>query len=166
MSKLDGNERWKTKMLLTEHKVQYEQRNQLKVTGVPTKEELTMIRDFIMYPKMEQMLQRGIDQIKISSFILKDLSARTIEVILFYVTNDYYDLKRKLKDRNIQVIQDHTNDGILYYRYTCRGYEETFGITREALRAEIGMRCTLYLDQLSNELRINWDQKNNQQPLV
>lgn len=155
MNKLHGNGRWGTKMLLTEHKAEYEQRNQLKVIGMPTKEELTMIRDFIMFPKIEQMLQRGIDQVRMSSFFLKELLVRSLEVILFFVTEDYYDLKRKLKDRNIQVQQDYTNDGIMYYRYTCRGYEETFGITREALRAEISNRCTLYLDRISDQLREN-----------
>lgn len=38
MSKLDGNERWKSKMLLTEHQEQYESRNDPKKTSRPTTE--------------------------------------------------------------------------------------------------------------------------------
>ncbi|MHA7963502.1 hypothetical protein ACX93W_05095 [Paenibacillus sp. CAU 1782] len=153
MSKLDGNERWKTKMLLTEHKEQYEQRHQPKIIGMPTNDEMTMIRDYIMYPNIISMLHRSIDQIRTANIPLKELLARCLEVIMFSVTDDYYILKRDLKTRNIQVFTDTTDDGVFYHRYLCRGYENRFGITREALKAEMGNRLARYTDQLSQKLK-------------
>ncbi len=159
MSKLDGNGRWKTKMLLTEHKEQYEQRHQPKNTGMPTSEEMTMIRDYVMYPNIISMLHRGIDQIRAANFPLKELNARSMEVIMFLVTDDYYALKRDLKSRNIQVFTDVTDDGVLYHKYLCRGYENRFGITREALKAEIGKRLAKYTDQLAQKMKQNGGNK-------
>jgi hypothetical protein len=162
MSKLDGNERWKTKMLLTEHKEQYEQRHQQKITGMPTSDEMTLIRDFVMYPNIISMLHRGIDQIRTANIPLKELLARCLEVIMFSVTDDYYALKRELKARNIQVFADVTDDGVLYHRYLCRGYENRFGITREALKAEMGNRLAKYTDQLAKSLKQNGGSKDGE----
>jgi hypothetical protein len=162
MTKLDGNERWKTKMLLTEHKEQYEQRHQPKIIGMPTSEEMTMIRDFVMYPNIISMLHRGIEQIRTASFPLKELNARCLEVIMFSVTDDYYTLKREMKLRNIQVFTDTTDDGVLYHHYLCRGYENLFGITREALKAEIGNRLAKYTDQLAKSLKQNGGKKDGE----
>ncbi|UUZ95806.1 hypothetical protein LJK87_16195 [Paenibacillus sp. P25] len=59
MSKLDGNERWKSKMVLTEHVEGYERRNEPKNQGRPTGEELTMVRDYVLLPLLLTMVQKG-----------------------------------------------------------------------------------------------------------
>lgn len=153
MSKLDGNERWKTKMLLTEHKEQYEQRDINKLTGRPTMDELVMIRDYIMMPHIITMIKKCIDDMELSHIALKGVLMRCLEVIMFRVSDEYYVLKRELKNRNIKVIDGDTNDGILFFKYYCRGYEEKFGITREALRSEISVRLTSYTEEIGIQLR-------------
>ncbi|MHA7963349.1 hypothetical protein ACX93W_04315 [Paenibacillus sp. CAU 1782] len=153
MSKLDGNERWKSKMLLTEHQEQHDQRGQIPVSGRPGLEELTMIRDYIMFPHIIAMLQKGMEHIRVSRLPLKDLNIRCLEIFMLRTTDEYYDLKRSLKRRNIKVFTDETGDGILYHRYLCRGYEERFGIAREALRMEISNKMTQYIEELGEQLR-------------
>ncbi len=153
MSKLDGNERWKGKMLLTEHQQQYDQRHDNKMTGRPTPEELTMIRDVIVLPRLITMIQKSIEDMDFIQVSLKGVVIRCMEIIMFKVSNDYYALKRDLKQRNIKVFDEETNDGILYFRYFCRGYEENFGIVRETLGSEISMRITKYTNDLSKLLK-------------
>lgn len=153
MSKLDGNERWKTKMLLTEHKEQYEMRDQAKLSGRPTPDELVMIRDYIMYPQMIKMIQKSMNDMEFAHVALKGVIIRCLEYIMFSISDDFYKHKKEFKKRNIRVVEEEINDDILYYRYFCRGYEERFGIVREALRTEIRTKLTDCTMQLGKQLK-------------
>ncbi|OUS75351.1 hypothetical protein B1748_17890 [Paenibacillus sp. MY03] len=153
MSKLDGNERWKSKILLTEHKGQYEMRDQPKLSGRPTSEELIMIRDFILYPHMLKRIQKSNDDMGFAHIALKGVIIRCLEYILFSITEDFYALKQGLKNLNIKVVEEEINDDIIYYRYYCRGYEERFGIVREVLRTDIRTKFTDYTLQLGKQLK-------------
>ncbi|GBG09357.1 hypothetical protein PAT3040_04001 [Paenibacillus agaridevorans] len=155
MSKLDGNERWKTKILLTEQKGQYEVRDQLQLTGRPSSEELIMIRDYILYPHMLKMIQKSNDDMGFAHIALKGVITRCLEYILFSITDDFYALKRELKNLNIKVVEEEISDDIIYHRYYCRGYEERFGIVREVLRTDIRTKFTDYTMQLGKQLKAN-----------
>lgn len=154
MSKLDGNERWKSKMLLTEHKEQYEKRHEQKQQGRPTPDELNQIRDFIVYPHMITMIQKCIQDLGFIHVSLKSVLVRCMEYLMQRTTDDYYALKKELRLKNIKVLEEETNDGILYYRYFCRGYEEKFGVVRESMRTEIILRMTQYTNEIGTQLKL------------
>ena len=155
MSKLDGNNRWGGKMLLTEHQEQYDQhqRHEAKPNSRPNSEELEMIRDLVMFPQLIAMVQKSIEDMGFAKITLKGVIIRCLEVIMFRISDDYYALRRELKNRNIKVSEEETNDGILYYRYFCRGYEEKFGIVRETLRTEMSTRLTEYTTDIGQALK-------------
>ena len=153
MNKLDGNNRWGGKILLTEHQEGYDRRNDIKPTGRPTPDELEMIRDIIMFPQLIGMTQKSIEDMGFAKITLKSVIIRCLEVIMFKISDDYYALRRELKNRNIKVTEEETNDGILYYRYFCRGYEEQFGIVRETLRTEMSTKLTKYTNDIGHALK-------------
>ncbi|KIL40479.1 hypothetical protein SD70_12915 [Gordoniibacillus kamchatkensis] len=153
MSKLDGNERWKSKMLLTEHQEQYEARNNPKKQGHPTPEELTMVRDYVLLPHMLTMIQKSIDDIRNTPNLLNRLYMTAAQVLMNKISQDMYDLKRELSRRNIKVLNDEQIDLVVYYNYSCRGYKERFAIVREVARAEISVRLTQYLEELSKLMK-------------
>lgn len=153
MSKLDGNERWKTKMLLTEHKEQYEQKEKLKLSGRPTTEEHTMMLGVIVFPHLLVMLQKSLDDIGFAHVALKGVIIRCLEHIMFAASNDLFKLKKELKVRNIRIVEEETSEDVLFYRYFCRGYDERFGIVREVLRTEIQIRLTEYTKDLGQQLK-------------
>lgn len=155
MSKLDGNNRWGGKMLLTEHQEQYDQRQDKKTVGRPTREELDMIRDVVLLPHLITMVQKSIEDMGLSRIALKAVVVRCLEVIMFRISDDYYALKRELKQRNIKVISEEANDGVLYFRYYCRGYEERFGIVREKLRSDVTLAMTKYTNDIGKILKQN-----------
>ncbi len=140
-------------MLMTEHQQQYDNRSQPKLTGRPTREELVMIRDFIIYPHVISMIQRSQEDVSSAQLALKAVIIRCLEYLMHRASNDYYSLKRELKSRNIKVMEEETNDGILYYRYFCRGYDDKFGIVRETLRTEIIQQMTRYTNEIGQKLR-------------
>lgn len=144
MTKLDGNERWKGKMLLTEHQEQYENRQNKSLAGRATSEELTMIRDIVMFPHMLTMCDKSLQEVKRSPNLFKRYFEQFLQLLMNKISKDLFSLRRELKLRNIKVFDDETNDGIIYHRYVCRGYEDKFGIVRETLRTEISFRLARY----------------------
>ncbi|BBH20374.1 hypothetical protein Back11_17190 [Paenibacillus baekrokdamisoli] len=153
MSKLDGNERWKSKMLLTEHVEQYEQQHASKESKIITTEERTMIRDYILLPHMEKMVQKSITDVEYSTNILKRLYFLAGQKILDQIVKDLYRLRRELKKRNIKILTEEQSDLIVYHRYYCRGYEERFGMTRDVMRSEISVQLTKYSSGLATLLK-------------
>ncbi|GBG10428.1 hypothetical protein PAT3040_05161 [Paenibacillus agaridevorans] len=128
--------------------------NHLNLSGRPTPDELVMIRDFITYPHIINMIQKSQEDMGFAHIALKGVIIRCLEFLLFKATNDFYVLKRELKSRNIKVVEEDTNDGILYFRYFCRGYDDKFGIVRETLRTEIVLRMTKYTNEIAKQLKM------------
>lgn len=150
MTKLDGNERWKGKMLLTEHQEQYENRHNKALVGRATTEELTMIRDIVMFPHMLTMCDKSLQEVKRSPNLFKRYFEQFIQLLMDKISKDLFSLRRELKYRNIKVFDDETIDGIIYHRYACRGYDDKFGIVRETLRTEISFRLARYAITIFN----------------
>jgi hypothetical protein len=153
MSKLDGNERWNSKMLLTEHQEQYESRNSPTKSSRPTVEEMTMIRECILLPHMLTMVQRDMDKIKQNGGILKRINVTSAQAIMDMISKDMRELKRKLSQANIKIHNDEQVDMTIFYHYTCRGYQERFGILREVMRAEISVRLGRYQAELARAIK-------------
>lgn len=144
MSKLDGNERWKSKMLLTEHQEQYEARKEEKPSGRPTPEELTMVRDYVLLPHMLTIVEKNIEELKRSSYVMKRPFLAVAEAIASRISRDMYELRRELSRRRIKVVGDEQVDLVVYHRFVCRGYEDRLGIVREVMRSEISVRLAKY----------------------
>mgnify|MGYP001337987013 CR=1 FL=1 len=156
MSKLDGNERWKSKMLLTEHQEQYDNRNEVKHSRRrPTEDELIMIRDSILLPYMLTMVQKSIDDIENTPNLLKQLYLAAGRAIMNRISEDLYSLRRELSRRNIKIISDEQVELIVYHRFICRGYEDRFGMVRDVMRSEISIRLSKYLKEISGHLSKN-----------
>jgi hypothetical protein len=147
MSKLDGNERWKSKMLLTEHQEQYENRNDPTKKSRPTSEEFNMIRDYILLPHMLTMVQKSVDDIERSPNLLKQLYLAAGQAVMNKISKDIYDIRRELIKRNIKIIDDEHADLVVYHRFLCRGYEDRFGMTRDVMRSEISVQLKKYIKE-------------------
>lgn len=151
MSKLDGNERWKSKLLLTEHADQYDQYEQQRDTprnNLITSEERIMLRDYILLPHIETMVQKSLSEVEYSVNILKRSYLMAGQYIMEKVIQDQHRLRREMKQRNIKILHEEQSELVVYYRYYCRGYEERFGITRDVMRTEISLRLTRYIAEL------------------
>ncbi|ANS74982.1 hypothetical protein AWM70_10525 [Paenibacillus yonginensis] len=155
MSKLDGNERWKSKMLLTEHQEQYEQRRAdgAKVPASrPTEAEMIMIRDYILLPYMLSMVEKSLDDMEHRANLLKPLYLMAGKVVRSRISEDLYLLRRELARRNIRVFRDEQEEMVVYHRFVCRGYEDRLGLVRDVVRAEISVRLTRYLKEMAARL--------------
>ncbi|NRS15973.1 hypothetical protein HPY28_06100 [Brevibacillus sp. HB1.2] len=156
MSKLDGNERWKSKMLLTEHQEQYENRHDAKNSHKrPTEDEFKMIRDCILLPHMLSMVQKSIEDIENHSNLLKQLYLTAGRALMSQISADLYSLRRELSKRNIKIMSDEQADMVMYHRFICRGYEDRFGMVRDVMRSEISIRLSMYIKELVSRMGAN-----------
>lgn len=124
MSKLDGTERWETKML--------------------SDEERTIVRDLIFLPHIDTMVSRSLKEIEHSSNVLKRAYLMAGQAVQYEIKQDTYQLQQELKKRNVRFILDEQDEFISYYKIFCRGYQERFGMTRDVMRTEISLRLTKY----------------------
>ncbi|WP_342421328.1 hypothetical protein [Paenibacillus sp. FSL E2-0178] len=148
MSKLNGNERWKTKMLMSEHVDQFEEKQEDTVRKMITVEERTMVRDLILLPYIDTMVSRSLKEIELSSSILKRAFVIAGQAIQRRIMQDTYQLQKELKQRNIKVLPDEQEEFLVYHKIFCRGYQERFGLTRDVMRTEISLRLTRYTAEL------------------
>ncbi|MEK8215475.1 hypothetical protein [Paenibacillus sp. FSL L8-0463] len=155
MSKLNGNERWKTKMLMTEHVDEYERKEEEKTTGskMLTNDEREMIRDLILLPHIDTMVSKSLKEIEHSGNVLKRAYLMAGQAIQRRIMQDTYRLQKELKLRNVRFIADEQDEFISYYKIFCRGYQERFGLTRDVMRTEISLRLTKYTAELGDSLK-------------
>lgn len=124
-----------------------------KSNEIITNEELEMIRDYILLPHMEKMVQKSIDDAQYSTNILKRLYILASQKILNQIIQDMIALRCELRKRNIRVLDEEQSDFIIYHKYYCRGYEDQFGMTRDVMRAEISVQLTKYTSDLAMVLK-------------
>ncbi|MEC0169940.1 hypothetical protein [Paenibacillus graminis] len=153
MSKLEGNERWKTKMIMTEHVEQYEGQQRDTGSKMITIEERTMVRDLILLPYIDTMVDKSLKEMELSSSILKRAYLMAGQVIQRRIMQDTYQLQKELKQRNVKVLEDGQEELIVYHKIFCRGYQERFGMMRDVMRTEISLRLTRYTADLGEVLR-------------
>jgi hypothetical protein len=118
------------------------------MVGHATTEELTMIRDYIMLPHMLTMCDKSREDAKRSGNLFANHFARIIQIVMDDITRDLAVIRKEFNKRQIKVWDDCVDDGILYSHYTCRGYQQRFGIVRETLRSEISFRLAQYASQV------------------
>lgn len=148
MTKLDGNDRWQNKMLLTEHVEQYTQQEEEPARRMITVEERTMVRDLILLPYIETMVDKSLQDIELSSNILKRAYLMAGQAIQRRIMQDTFELRKELKQRNIKVVADEQEEFLVYHKIFCRGRQERFGLTRDVIRTEISLRLTRYTGEI------------------
>ncbi|RED54817.1 hypothetical protein DFP95_12173 [Cohnella lupini] len=113
-------------------------------TGRATTNELRMIRDYIMFPHMLTMAENSQKHLRLTHNILNPYFEQVVILVMDRITKELASIRREFNKRKIKVFDEEMNDGILYYKFSCRGYQDRFGIVRETLRSEISFRFAEY----------------------
>jgi len=148
--KLEGNGRWESsRMMLPEHREQYLNRQNKQSEhmkpDLPSKEEMEWIRDSVLLPMILTIVDKNSTEISLSSYSLKTLYLKASQILMAEIHSDLSEIRKQLKARNIKVFQEEHIDSAMYYRFICRGYEDTFAIVRNVARAEISVRIAKYI---------------------
>ncbi|MBB6732676.1 hypothetical protein [Cohnella zeiphila] len=148
MSKLDGNERWKSKMLLTEHQEQFEARKEQKPAQRQTEDERFLVRDYIVLPHMLTIADNSQRGNQSTANPLRSLIDIFLQTLMNRISGEMQSIVRELTRRNIRVSQDEHVDDIYYYQVRCRGFVEKVGYTREVMRSEIRVKMKKLTEEI------------------
>jgi Icc-related predicted phosphoesterase len=166
--KLEKNGLWESsRMMLPEHREALAQRRKPQGQGqaqaqaeaeaataavakpnVPTQEELRLIRNYALLPIMLSIVENNYRNIETSSYALKKLYMTATQALLNLIHADLTQVRKTLKERKIKVHEEERIDGAIGYRFVCRGYEDSFAITRDVVRAEISVKIAEYISVL------------------
>jgi hypothetical protein len=155
--KLEGNGLWESsRMMLPQHKEQSMpiQNNTFARAAEPvTKQEIEMMRDSIILPMALGIVEKNSREVAMSSLTLKVLFSSAAQILAKQIRADAQQSKKVLVERNIQVMEESKDDTELIYRYVCRGHEARFVMTKDFMRAEIGVRIGRYAKSLDDVLQ-------------
>lgn len=126
-----------------------------KLTGIITAEERRMMRDYILLTHMLTMVQKSIADLKFTDSLLKDTYLMCNEHIENLILMEAKKHRLTLKRQGIEVTrEEHSKDGfVVYYYYTCRGYTDRLGLTRDVMRSEISIRLGKYVEAVADVLK-------------
>lgn len=145
--KLEENGRWESsRMMLPEHREALIERKrpQPEDRRGPQKEELLLIRDFVLLPTLLTYAENGRKSAEKIVHPLKDLFVMAIDVLMDRIHSDLVKVRKELRGQSIKVWEDEHRDSTMWYKYVCRGYEDRFAITRDLVRAEMSVRLGKY----------------------
>ncbi|GIP56166.1 hypothetical protein [Paenibacillus vini] len=126
-----------------------------KTAGIITAEERRMMRDYILLTHIHTMVHKSIDDLQFTDSILRDTYLLFNEHIEGMVFMDLKIHRLALKHHGIQVTkEEHSKDGfVIYYYYTCRGYTDRLGLTRDVMKSEISIRLGKYVEAVADVLK-------------
>jgi len=149
--KLEGNGLWESsRMMLPQHKEQSLIRKDAPAPPPepPTNKEMDMIRDSVLLPVALQIVEKKSIEVEMSTQTLKLLYSAAAKILARHIREDVMKNKRALLERHIHVFEDTKDDNSLCYRYSCRGREDRFIMTKDFIRSEISVRIGRYAKSL------------------
>ena len=114
----------------------------------PKKEDIELIRDYILLPIMYTLVTKKISEVKLSSETLKSLYAKAAQILAANIYKDLSKVKQEMMEKEIRVFNEEKHEDILELYYAYRDYEDRLIITKEYMKAEISKRLARYTDSL------------------
>ncbi|OCT13873.1 hypothetical protein A8709_20080 [Paenibacillus pectinilyticus] len=149
--KLQDNGLWESsRMMLPQHREAFQSvRHDKPVpTKRPTADDIGIMREAVLLPLMHTIIVRKANEMERSSEMLRALYAKVALVLAKNMKADLAKVKRHMLENGMSVCEEEKDDQMIRYRYTCREHEDRFTMTRDYLRAEIGVRIGRYADSL------------------
>ncbi|MBP1995653.1 hypothetical protein [Paenibacillus eucommiae] len=150
--KLEGNGLWESsRMMLPEHKALFSSNQRSSTAKLPaqlSKEEMNLVRDYILLPVMLSVVENKSREIEMSSLAFKMLYSASSRVLASIIGKDLRKVEKALQERSIQVFEEMKDENMLQYRYICRGHEEPLIMARDYMKSEISVRIGRYAKNL------------------
>jgi hypothetical protein len=126
---------------------------ELRRAALPTKEELELIRDYVLLPYMLTMVEKNEKELQFTTYLLQKYYIAVTRILMDRIHKELTRVNRELREKKIKVFQDEREDMDLHYRYICRGYEDKFAIMREVARAAITVKIGEHIKSIVSEIK-------------
>lgn len=125
----------------------------MAIAGIPTKEEFEYIRNYILLPFLLDVIEKNKREIELLQTALKPLFLIVTDTLLDRISQDIKGIKQSLRAAQIKVWEMVPSDIALQYGFSCRGYQDTFYLSRNSAKAELSILLTGYVQKLGMDLR-------------
>lgn len=119
-----------------------------KVNGIVDTEDRFLVRESVVLKNLLIMIEKSGAELKTMGTLLERAYAMAQRIIEDRVLEDSKANRAALKAREIKLHDEEHNDLVIYYHFTCRGYNEKFGMTRDVLKSEISVRLGKYTSEI------------------
>lgn len=164
--KLTGNGLWESsRMMLPQHKEQSVSMRRESATGTtahasaipapsaPTAKDIEVIRKYIILPVALQVVEKKNREVELSSQTFKSLYAIATQVLAQHIREDMQRCRKSLLEQQIRISEPSTDGLDIHYRFTCRGVEDEFTMTKDFLKSQVSLTIGQYTNNLIAILR-------------
>ncbi|SFJ76928.1 hypothetical protein SAMN02799624_05885 [Paenibacillus sp. UNC496MF] len=118
-----------------------------------TTEERSLVRDNIILIKMLEMIDFNRKQIENSRNLLRPIFLKAADRLLDLVLADLKNIRMQLRKANIKWWEGEQKELVLSYHIVCRGFEDTFGMTRDVAKTQLSIKFGEYFAQVSEPFK-------------
>ncbi|WP_052350480.1 hypothetical protein [Paenibacillus gorillae] len=113
-----------------------------------THDELQMMHDSVLLPMAYSIVEKNLTEIESRARSLRPLFVKATTIVLTQMRTDLAATQQALDQAGIVVHEEEHTEGIILFRYTCRGNDGGFAITREYARKNIGSLISKYINSI------------------
>ncbi|GGG54495.1 hypothetical protein [Paenibacillus radicis (ex Gao et al. 2016)] len=116
------------------------------VAPAATHDELQMMHDSVLLPMAYRIVEKKLTEIESRARSLRPLFVKATTIVLTQMREDLAVIKQTLAQAGIVVHEEEQAEGIILFRYTCRGNNGGFAVTREYARQNINSLISKYIN--------------------
>ncbi|WJH34488.1 hypothetical protein MJA45_18950 [Paenibacillus aurantius] len=112
----------------------------------PTESEAALVRKYVLLPVLLTMLQRDIDAVTRSALKVSLPYIVIMQRMMDTVREDLSRVRSGLGKAGIRIYTEEKNAKGIQCKYVCRGYHESFTMSRDSVKAEVSLLAGQYVD--------------------
>ncbi|MFF2090565.1 hypothetical protein [Paenibacillus sp. NPDC058174] len=110
------------------------------------RDELQLMHDSVLLPMAYRIVEKNLTDIESRARSLRPLFVKATRIVLTQMRTDLAATHQALDHAGIVVHEEEHTEGIVLFRYTCRGNDGGFAVTREYARKSIGSLISKYIN--------------------
>ncbi|MCL6457504.1 MAG: hypothetical protein K6T85_05805 [Gorillibacterium sp.] len=111
---------------------------------VPTHSERKLVKQYLLLPILLTMLQLDIDAIQKASLRISFPHVVVLERMMGSIRHDLSHIRQSLGLAGIRIYSEDTHVIDVTCKYICRGYHETFALSRNDVKTEVDLLASHY----------------------
>lgn len=113
---------------------------------IPTEEELKLVKSYIIYPLVLDVLERDMKIMKETKMKMADIYALKFKSVMNAITKESYEIRQQLRKRGIKVYEQKKTETKYEAKYLMRGYHFDFSILFTLAKTEVQLMLCKYLE--------------------
>lgn len=106
------------------------------VTQRQTSEDVRLVKYYLIYPVVLDVLQRNIEQIESGNWKLPDIFITHFKLMQKGINKEFYEIKQEMRSRGIKVFEEKRDQKGISAKYLCRGYRHEMSLLWMLVKSE------------------------------